>query len=122
MKHFLLGAAAICAITGMPGTASADEITATGERIGALSIAVYYDDLNLANQAGVDRLTWRVRLAARQVCDMRSGRMTTTEYFAARACFKSAYERAQDDIQLAVIANRDSTNVAALRAIKVASR
>lgn len=53
------------------------------------SIAVRYDDLNLASETGRERLETRVRFAVRQVCGVH-GRLTLRERASALACSAEA--------------------------------
>lgn len=117
-----IGLGSIVTFTALPTYAAADEITATGPRQTAKSIAVNYGDLNLANQAGIDALTSRVRAAARKVCDVRLDRAPLREMSLASRCYRGSFEQAQADIGFAIARARDGSNLASLRTINVASR
>lgn len=63
------------------------------------SRVVRYDDLNLAVQAGQDRLERRIDAAARSVCRAEAGRIADLrENARSRACIKEATARATSQV------------------------
>ncbi|MFA6219795.1 MAG: UrcA family protein [Erythrobacter sp.] len=117
-----IGLGSIIAIAALPASGAADDIAAVGERPNLPSIEVPYGDLDLTGPAGVEKLTSRVRAAARRVCDLRSDRVSIEETMVARDCFRRSFAQAENDIHLTVATVRDGTAIAGLRTIKVASR
>lgn len=86
----------------------------------AVSIAVSYADLNLANEAGVAALEGRVRGAANQLCqpNVASG---AAERVSRHRCFVAAVRNARPQIDAAV-ARRAQTQLAAARTIAITAR
>lgn len=88
----------------MVSTASANE--------NVHSATVNYADLNLMTETGVAKLTGRVRMAAKSVCDVRNIVRPLSENMAVQKCFDGAMARATDDIQLAVANIRSGNQLA----------
>ena len=86
----------------------------------AVSIAVSYADLNLANEAGVAALEGRVRGAANQLCqpNVASG---AAERVLRHRCFVTAVQSARPQIEAAV-ARRAQTQLAGARTIAITAR
>lgn len=104
-------AAALLAIT--PGTSRAEQGAHVIHKGVTQSIAVSFADLNLANDAGVRRLTHRVRLAAAIVCDVPTYEVPQSVAQPARRCFNDSVARAGNDIQAAAARVRGGQGVAA---------
>lgn len=122
-KLTLASAALLAASLVTPAQAQdqwADDVVATAQRLEGNLITVSYADLNLANDNGVQRLTHRVRNAAKQVCGAAGQdiRPLPTVMISQR-CYRDSMTRASDDIQVAVDHVRNGTQVASLRAIHV---
>jgi UrcA family protein len=96
-------AAAVLAATATPAFAenSGDDTVVTGDRQDAVSIKVYYSDLNLASDKGVQRLERRVRSAARQIC-ITSGVKPLGIWALENQCFEGAMSGAEPQIAEAV--------------------
>lgn len=96
------------------------DVVATAQRLEGNLITVSYADLNLASDNGVQRLTHRVRSAAKQVCDAdRQGVRPLSTTMISQQCYRESMTRASGDIQVAVDRVRNGTQVASLRAIHV---
>ncbi|KTE03985.1 UrcA family protein [Sphingopyxis sp. H115] len=100
---FILIAAPLAAI----GTIAPAAASAAGED--KQSVTVRYDDLNLASERGRDRLTGRVKMAIRQVCDSNS-RRTLAERADTRRCEVQA--RREADTRLASLFNGSHARLA----------
>lgn len=61
-------------------------------------IAVPYQDLNLANKAGLDQFYARIRFAARRVCGVENMRVSLDIERNERACVASAMNKAIEEI------------------------
>lgn len=86
----------------------------------AVSIAVSYADLNLANEAGVAALEGRVRGAANQLCQP-SVANGAAERVQRHRCYVTAVRNARPQIDAAV-ARRAQTQLAAARTIAITAR
>ncbi|MBJ7501268.1 MAG: UrcA family protein [Sphingopyxis sp.] len=73
------------------------------------SVTIRYDDLNLSSESGRDRLTNRVKMAIRQVCNSNS-RRTLAERAETRRCEVQASRDA--DTQLASLFNGSNARLA----------
>lgn len=89
------------------GTIAPAAASAPGEE--QQSVSVRYDDLNLTNESGRDRLTSRVKMAIRQVCGSNS-RRTLAEKAETRRCEAEASRKA--DTQLASLFNGTNAKLA----------
>ena len=78
-------AAAAAATTAVPATAQESRV-------------VRYDDLNLASQAGVERLERRIDQAARSVCGYGFERTRPGELARSRECFAKARAQAREQM------------------------
>jgi UrcA family protein len=93
-----LAAAAAPALAGMPD----DDTVVTGERSeDAVSTYVYYSDLNLGSETGIERLETRVRSAARNICYSNGIRPVNIQMLE-RRCFREAMDGAEPQIAAAV--------------------
>jgi len=104
-------AAAILLIV-VPGTSLAEQGAHVIHKGVTQSIAVSFADLNLANDAGVRRLTHRVRLAAAIVCDVPTYEVPQSIAQPAKRCFNDSVARASNDIQAAAARARGGQSVA----------
>lgn len=73
------------------------------------SVVVHYDDLNLSSAKGRERLTTRVKMAVRQVCNTRLAQGVQAQA-KARACENFAMRDA--DVKLAGLFNGNGTALA----------
>lgn len=103
-KHII--AAGIIASIGTAAAANDITVNAEGERI----IAVYFDDLNLASEAGREALDVRIAVAAKRVCGDNTARKTLAEHMIVGRCVKTA----MDGAQTSLAANKSVTVVAKL--------
>jgi UrcA family protein len=98
----LLAAPLAAAGTFVPAAASA------GER---QSVTVRYDDLNLSEESGRDRLTTRIKLAVEKVCGTRPGyRTPLRERAIAQSCH--AATMADANVKLASLFDGNGTRLA----------
>ena len=96
MLKTLIGALALTA--ALPAAATTD----AGQQE---SVIVRYDDLNLANPTGMERLERRINAAARQVCGVGSASRTRPGEFAqGRACMAAAKAKAAKQVAALEIA------------------
>lgn len=86
------GAISTAAFAGDVGEMTVDEN-------GLRSIAVYYDDLNLDSESGMDTLDRRIHQAAKEVCGVSLGKVPVSELVETRACTASAIDQAAEGIQ-----------------------
>ncbi|MBL8651333.1 MAG: UrcA family protein [Sphingopyxis sp.] len=107
--------AAPIALTGLSLPAAAQDDPSVDKR----SVAVRYDDLNLANAAGRERLSARVQSAVRQVCGVRSAR-DAWERQTASKCKDAAMRDA--DGKLAALFERNGTAFADAGSLVVATQ
>ncbi len=115
--------AAILAVVPTPLLAQqADEGTiVSGERPDLQTKYVYYNDLNLASGAGVERLESRVRSAARSIC-LSNGLRPLDVLMSERKCFKDAVDGAEPQIAAAVRRSSGSLIAAGATAVVVKRR
>ncbi len=90
--------AAICATTVASAAPALAQATGGLE---ATSRIVRYDDLDLNNERGRDRLNTRLRMAANSACGFWSAK-SLTDRQRANECRKAAFERAQPKVADAV--------------------
>lgn len=96
MLKTLIGALVLTA--ALPAAAASDDVQHT-------SVIVRYDDLNLANPAGMERLERRINAAAREVCGIRSSsRSRPGEFADGRACMAAAKAKAAKQVAALEIA------------------
>ncbi|WOK35322.1 UrcA family protein [Sphingomonas sp. C3-2] len=98
-------------IAGATTAFAQEPIVSTANR-NVHTAAVSYADLNLMTEQGVDKLTGRVRIAARSVCDVRYAPRPVGEEMASRKCYSGAMDRASRDIELAVASARSGDQLA----------
>ena len=92
----LLGCVAFALLPGVATVVSADEATQR-------SIAVRYDDLNIANEAGAKKLYSRIRSAAKSVCGTRHSLLLVGKSSAAAKCEQDAIENAVSKVNSRVL-------------------
>lgn len=105
LSLILLSAPLACIGLSVPAAAAADE---DGER---RTVVVRYNDLNMASVEGRDRLSSRVKVAVRTVCNSRPNyRLTLDERARALKCEKVTM--ADANVKLAGLLNGDGTRLA----------
>ena len=82
------------------------------------SVVVRYDDLNLSSASGRDRLTTRVKMAVREVCDTRLAQGLRAQQ-KARECANDTMK--DTDVKLASLFNGAGTAVADRGSVTVAA-
>lgn len=103
LSLILLSAPIACIGLSVPAAAEDD-----GER---RTVVVRYNDLNLASVEGRDRLSSRVKVAVRTVCNSRPNyRMTLNDIAQAQTCEKATM--ADANVKLAGLLNGDGTRLA----------
>lgn len=110
LSLILLSAPIACIGLSVPAAAAAAADEGDGER---RTVVVRYNDLNLTSVEGRDRLSSRIKVAVRTVCDSRPNyRMTLNEITQAQNCEKVTM--ADANVKLAGLLNGDTTRLAEL--------